>query len=108
MGNRKRSIPRAEASYHIAQAVAGTDRLPLSQQALHHRLQESGLLASVDQGRQMVQVRRTFEGCHCELLGAVRGRCSSLPGDGGAVGGAGLVLGAGGLALPGSQNPDGP
>jgi len=36
--------------------------MTISQQALHHRLQESGLLASVDQGRQMVQVRRTLEG----------------------------------------------
>jgi hypothetical protein len=49
------------ASYKIAQAVAGSERLTLSQQALHHRLQESGLLVSVDSGRQMVQVRRTLE-----------------------------------------------
>jgi hypothetical protein len=56
------------ASYHIAQAVAGTERLPLSQQALHHRLQQNGLLASVDEGRQMVQVRRTLEGYPRQVL----------------------------------------
>jgi len=49
------------ASYQTAQAVAGTERLPMSQQTLHHRLRESGILASVDEGRQMVQVRRTME-----------------------------------------------
>jgi len=56
------------ASYRVAQAVAGTERLPLSQQALYHRLQQSGLLASVDEGRQMVQVRRTLEGCPRQVL----------------------------------------
>ena len=49
------------ASYRIAQAVAGTERLPISQQSLHHRLQESGFLVSVDRGRQTVKVRRTLE-----------------------------------------------
>ncbi len=48
-------------SYHIAQAIAGSERLTLSQQTLRHRLRESGLLVSVDEGRQMVQVRRTLE-----------------------------------------------
>jgi len=46
-------------SYRVAQALSGTERLTLSQQTLHHRLRESGLLLSVDGGRQMVQVRRT-------------------------------------------------
>jgi hypothetical protein len=42
--------------------------------ALQHRqnqllpLRESGLLASVDKGRQMVQVRRTLEGCPRQVL----------------------------------------
>jgi hypothetical protein len=56
------------ASYLIAQGVAGTERLPISQQTLHHRLQESGFLVSVDRGRQMVQVRRTLEGCPRQVL----------------------------------------
>ena len=56
------------ASYRIAQALAGTERLALSQQTLHHRLRESGILASVDGGRQMVQVRRTIEGCPRQVL----------------------------------------
>jgi hypothetical protein len=56
------------ASYQVAQALAGAERLPVSQQALHHRLRESGFLASVDQGRQMVQVRRTIEGCPRQVL----------------------------------------
>ncbi len=56
------------ASYRVAQAVAGSQRLTLSQQALHHRLQESGLLVSVDSGRQMVQVRRTMEGKPRQVL----------------------------------------
>jgi hypothetical protein len=55
-------------SYRIAQSVAGIERLTLSQQTLHHRLRESGLLASVDRGRQMVQVRRTLEGSPRQVL----------------------------------------
>jgi hypothetical protein len=46
------------ASYQIAQAVAGTECIPMSQQILHHRLREGGLLLSVDRGRQMVRVSR--------------------------------------------------
>jgi hypothetical protein len=56
------------ASYQIAQTIAGAERLRVSQQTLHHRLRESGLLASVDQGRQMVQVRRTVEGYSRQVL----------------------------------------
>jgi hypothetical protein len=56
------------ASYQIAQAVAGHERIPVSQQTLHQRLRESGLLASVDKGRQMVQIRRTLEGCPRQVL----------------------------------------
>ena len=43
-------------------AFEAPERVPVSQQTLHHRLRESGLLASVDSSRQMVQVRRTIEG----------------------------------------------
>ena len=56
------------ASYRVAQALAGAERLTLSQQTLHHRLRESGILASVDESRQMVQVRRTMEGCPRQVL----------------------------------------
>ncbi len=56
------------ASYQVAQFVAGTQRLLMSQQTLHHRLKEGGFLASVDQGRQMVQVRRTLEDCPRQVL----------------------------------------
>jgi len=50
-------------SYQIAQQMAGADRLPISEQALRRSLREHGLLASVDAGRGMLQVRRTLEGC---------------------------------------------
>jgi hypothetical protein len=56
------------SSYRIAQGVVGTERLPISQHTLHHSLQESGFLVSVDRGRQMVQVRRTLEGCSRQVL----------------------------------------
>ena len=49
------------ASYHVAQELAGAERL-VGEQTLRHRLHERGLLASVDAGRQMVQVRRIVEG----------------------------------------------
>jgi hypothetical protein len=57
-----------EVSYQVGQALAGAERLPVSQQTLHYRLRESGLLASLDSGRQMVQVRRTLEGCPRQVL----------------------------------------
>jgi hypothetical protein len=65
-------------SFHVAQGVAGTERLSVSQQALHHRLRESGLLASIDQGRQMVQVRRTIGGKPRQVLHL---RARDLAGD---------------------------
>ena len=49
-------------SYHVVQQMAGTERLPISEQTLRHRLNERELLASVDPGRQMLQVRRVLEG----------------------------------------------
>ena len=55
-------------SYQVAQRAAGTERLLLSEQSLRHRLRESGLLASVDAGRQMLPVRRTLEGRPKQVL----------------------------------------
>ena len=49
-------------SYRIVQVMAGHESLPLSEQTLRHRMRERGLLASIDPGRQMLQVRRTLEG----------------------------------------------
>jgi hypothetical protein len=48
-------------SYQVVQQIAGTERLPVSEQTLRHRLRDHGLLASTDVGRQMLQVRRTLE-----------------------------------------------
>ena len=55
-------------SYQITQGLAGSERLVLGQQALHHSLSEGGFLASVDAGRQMLQVRRTMEGRSRQVL----------------------------------------
>jgi hypothetical protein len=49
-----------EASYQAAQELAGADRL-VGEQTLRHRLRERGLLASIDEGRKMAQVRRTLQ-----------------------------------------------
>ncbi len=54
-------------SYQVARELAGTDRL-VGEQTLRHRLRERGLLASIDGGRQMVQVRRTLEGIPRQVL----------------------------------------
>ena len=56
------------ASYHVAQELAGAERMSVSEQTLRRRLQQRGLLASVDAGRQMVQVRRTLEGRPRQVL----------------------------------------
>ena len=56
------------ASYQVAQRMAGADRLPVSEQALRHRMRERGLLVSIDVGRQMLMVRRTLEGCPRQVL----------------------------------------
>ena len=55
------------ASYQVACDLASSERL-VGEQTLRHRLRESGLLASVDTGRQMVQVRRTLEGRPRQVL----------------------------------------
>jgi hypothetical protein len=51
----------ASASYQAAQQAAGVDRLIVSEQTLRRRLHEHGLLASIDNGRQTLLVRRTLE-----------------------------------------------
>jgi hypothetical protein len=56
------------SSYRVAEALACVERLTVSKQSLHHRLRENGLLASIDHGRQMVQVRRTLEGFARQVL----------------------------------------
>ena len=58
----ERSILRP--SYQMAQGIAATERMSVSQQSLHQRLRESGLLASVDEGR----VRRMIEGKPRQVL----------------------------------------
>ena len=55
-------------SYQVAQQLAGTERITVSEQTLRQRLRQLGLLASIDAGRGMVQVHRTLEGA--------RDRCS--------------------------------
>jgi len=55
------------ASYQVAQELTGADCL-VGEQTLRHRLRERGLLASIDAGRQMVQVRRTLEGTPRQVL----------------------------------------
>ena len=57
-----------KASYLLAQDLAGTERLPVSEQSLRRSLRERGLLASVDAARQMVLVRRTLEGSPRQVL----------------------------------------
>ena len=54
------------AAYQAAQH--GTERLPVSEQTLRHRMREHGLLASIDAGRQMLLVRRTLGGCARQVL----------------------------------------
>jgi hypothetical protein len=55
-------------SYQMAQELAGSERLKVSEQSLRQRLRENGLLASIDAGRGMVQVRRTLEGRPKQVL----------------------------------------
>ena len=58
----------SSASYTVAQQIAGSERLPIGEQTLRHRLQVNGILASVDAGRQMLLVRRTLEGSPRQVL----------------------------------------
>ncbi len=56
------------ASYQVAQQIPGTDRVPISEQTLRHRLHQHGLLASIDTGRKMLMVRRTLEDIPRQIL----------------------------------------
>ena len=55
-------------SYQVAREIAGTEHLPLGEQALRQRLRERGLLVSIDVAAQMVLVRRTLEGIPRKVL----------------------------------------
>jgi hypothetical protein len=66
-------------SYQMAQQVAGSERLSLSEQTLRRRLREQGLLASIDAGRQMLQVRRILEGVLRQVLHVNAARFINLP-----------------------------
>jgi hypothetical protein len=55
-------------SHQLSQQQAGPERLLLGEQAMRQKLRQAGLLASVDQGRKMLQVRRTLEGCPRQVL----------------------------------------
>jgi len=69
------------ASYDVAQQMAAADPIQASEQTLRHRLRERGYLASVDSGRQMVQVRRTLEGTSRQVLHLKAAVLSSLSRD---------------------------
>jgi hypothetical protein len=63
------------ASYQVAQALAGSERLPVSQQTLHHRLRESGLLVSLDKSRKTRRDSSRLRGpCPRAALAARRSR----------------------------------
>jgi hypothetical protein len=53
-------------SYEVVRIHGGP--LSLGEHAMRHRLKSAGLLASVDAGRQMVQVRRRLEGLPRQVL----------------------------------------
>jgi hypothetical protein len=57
-----------QASYLLAQDLAGAERFTGSERSLRGNLRECGLLVSVDAGRQMVLVRRTLEGSPRQVL----------------------------------------
>jgi hypothetical protein len=62
------------ASYQVVQ-VAGRDvgeQMPVSDQMLKKRLREKGLLASVDEARETLTVRRTIAGSKKEVLHFLR------------------------------------
>jgi hypothetical protein len=55
-------------SYDVAQQMAGTERLSVTAQKLRQQLRERQMLASVDEGRNTLLVRRTLEGCPRQVL----------------------------------------
>ena len=57
-----------DLSYEVAQKQAGNERIPLTERTLHSRLNERGLLASIDTARETLKVRRTLEGRGREVL----------------------------------------
>ena len=57
-------------SYEVVQQMAGTERLPVSEQTLRHRLRERNLLASVD-------VRSANAACTKDPAKATPGKCST-------------------------------
>ncbi len=69
-----------DAAYGVAQGMAqpGGDTLAVGSQTLHRRLHEQGLLASTDEGRNRLVVRRVLEGARRSVLhlhaGALVGR----------------------------------
>jgi hypothetical protein len=65
------------ADDYEARQEAGTERLAVGEQALRQRLREHGLLASIDEGRQMLQIRRTLEGRPRQVLHL---KCGDLQG----------------------------
>jgi len=48
-------------SYEVVQRIAGSERLPITEQTLRHRLREQHFLASIDGARHVLLVRRTLE-----------------------------------------------
>lgn len=71
-----------EASLRVAQKAAATagDVLPVSGITLMRRLKETGLLASTDEGRGRLTVRRTVGAARREVIHLKRG--ALYPGDG--------------------------
>jgi hypothetical protein len=50
------------ASYEVVEAMAGREKLGVSEQTLRQRLRAGGLLVSTDESRHMLAVRRMVEG----------------------------------------------
>jgi hypothetical protein len=78
----------SSVSYQMAQQTAGVEPLLVSEQTLRHGLRERGLLASTDECRQTLMVRKTLERrarqvLHlkaCDLAGSVTpAQTNSLP-----------------------------
>jgi hypothetical protein len=55
-------------SYQVAQEMAAVDAFSVSLSTLSRRMRERGLLASVDENRQMLMVRRTLESSPRKVL----------------------------------------
>src|ERR1022692_1088559 len=68
LGGGERLIPGSAGELPDDQALAGAERIPVSEQALRHQLRKCGFLASLDTGRGMLQVRRTLAGRPRQVL----------------------------------------